>query len=119
MSKVVTDGVREQAIQVLANGNKSIGEMADELGISDSTFWRLRQDPDFQRDLRNEIRGRFAPYASQAVYNIIRLANCAESETVKLSANKEILEKLGLSNKQEMDITVSQDITVDIVTTTE
>lgn len=111
----VNDSIRERAVQIMANGNMSLGEMADELGISDSTFYRLRQDPEFQNELRKEIRSRFAPYAQQAVNNIITLANCADSESVKLSANKEILEKIGVNNKQELEISGTQDITVDIV----
>ena len=111
-----SDTTRERAVQVMANGNQSIGEMAEELGISDSTFYRIRQDPTFQDELRKEIRSRFAPYATQAVHNIIRLANTADSENVRLSASKEILEKLGISSKQEHEINVTQEIVVDIVT---
>jgi len=110
------DAIREKAVQIMANGNMTLGEMAEELGISDSTFYRLRQEPEFQNELRKEIRSRFAPYAQQAVNNIIRLANLADSESVKLAANKEILDKIGVGSKQEIEITGTQEITVDIVT---
>jgi hypothetical protein len=115
----INENLRERAVQVMANGNQSIGEMAEELGISDSTFWRIRQDPTFIEDLRKEIRSRFAPYATQAVHNIIRLANTADSENVRLSASKEILEKLGVSSKQEHELNIAQEIVIDIVTESE
>jgi len=104
-----------EVIQLFAAGGYSQKEMAEKVGISESQIYRWKQTKEFQEALRLELKNKIADYVGMAIKNIATLAVTAESETVRLNANKELLEKYGVTSKQEIDINASHEIVIDII----
>lgn len=104
----------DEAIQMLAAGDYNGVEICKKIGISTHQYYRWRKEKEFQDDLKKAIKERMTDYVGIALTNIVELANHAGSETVKLSANKEILEKFGITSKQEIELNAVQEIVIDI-----
>ena len=98
----------------LANGETQ-SSIAKDLSMARTTIWRWLKDPEFVQALDKEVRSRFKEKAGNAVNNLFDLADNADSETVKLNANKEILDRAGYSVKHEIDVTNTNDIVVEFV----
>lgn len=114
MPKPENEAKFEQAIQMFASGNYTQKQMCEELEINPTTLYRWKQTEEFQSRLRNEIKSKMADYVGMALRNIATLATNADSETVRLNANKELMEKFGITSKQEIDINATTEIVIDI-----
>lgn len=114
MPKPENEAKWEQCIRMFASGGYSQKQIAEEIGVDVSTIYKWKQTEEFQTRLRTEIKSRMADYVGMALQNIASLANTAESETVRLNANKELMEKFGITSKQEIDINATTEIVIDI-----
>lgn len=109
------DGKKLMAIELLALGEYTLTEIEKRVGIADSTLWRWRQDPEFNKAVQQAVRSRFSEEIGAAYNNLVKLAYTADSENVRLNATKEILDKGGITSKQEIDLTTNQDIVVEFI----
>lgn len=103
---------KERCLQLMLAGEMNQKQIAEELGCAESTISNWKHDEEFQLIFRKELRLLMCGEAPAAVSRIIGLSRTAESETVKLNANKMILDKCGLADKQEIEITGTKEITV-------
>ena len=60
-------------------------------------------------EIDQETRTAIAHHAAMSVKNLVDLANNAESETVKLQANKDILDRAGYKPTDRVEQTVTYD----------
>lgn len=105
----------EKAIQMLAAGGFNCDEIYTACGISKSQYYRWRQQPEFQEAVKKEARTRFVDYVGNAISNIVEIANNdSVSDAVRLKANQDLLDRYGITIKQEIDLNAVQEIVIDI-----
>lgn len=81
-------------------------EIADILGVNDETISRWKKSEEFQKELKRQQEKKFNQMATVAIRELNKLLTSAESETVKLNAIKDVLDRAGFkpTDKQEVDV---------------
>ncbi len=77
----------------------SVRQVALESGISEATLWRYRQNPEFQRRIREltesinkETEAAIRSASTRAVSKLLDLMDTADQDTIKYAAAKTILD---------------------------
>ena len=100
-----------QTAEILAFNveNKSIVEIAEEVGVSERTIYRWKKDPDFIA-YKNEIAEQAMEELVSDAYNKLqRLMTAGKSEKIQLEAVKLILQNRGrLKQDHEHKVEVTQ-----------
>ena len=92
-----------KAIALLMEG-KTQRETAKIIEVDEDTVYRWkRNNAEFQAKFDDEMRQTFKDLAAQARLNIMNLATAAESENVRLNANKDILSRAGYDASQRVE----------------
>lgn len=102
-----------KAAQLRAQGTE-VTEVARQVGIERTTFYTWLKDDEFVAELNRctqefltTTRKMLSAYGPKAVDRLIKLAERAESEKVKLDAASKILDKL-VSNATKIEIDTNQ-----------
>lgn len=110
MSKQETDKpltpAQQQAVQSLADGVRPLRVAAQAAGVSLSTLMRWKKQPLFRRTLEETLRERLSDAACGALSVVREIMENADSDNVRLSAAKDILDRAGLKpggDKKETD----------------
>ena len=105
---------KERCLELMLAGELNQKQIAEELGCTESTISKWKHDEEFQATFRKELRLLMSGEAPAAITRIVKLSKTAESESVRLNANKMILDKAGLADKTELEITGTKEITVSL-----
>ena len=97
-----------EAIQLLVYRNLKDSEIKEELGISDSTFWRWKKDEEFVAELEKENRRKFKSLQIQALHSMAKLM-----EEGHFQATKYILDGNDYAPTEKHELDMSANITVD------
>lgn len=101
-----------KAVEMVAQGTYSFKEIEEAIGVSEATFWRWRCHKDFSDAVIERVQQQIAASAGLAFESIRKLAENADSETVKLNASKDLLSRGGIVDKKSIDINTTQDIQI-------
>lgn len=104
----------QKAVEMLVHTKKQKQEIAEELGVSRTTFslW-LRRD-DFQEAIKTEMQRAFQPLAYKARHRLESLID-SNNEQVALAASKDALDRAGYGATQKVENTITnKDINIEI-----
>lgn len=106
------NGKHYKAIELILYSNLSNQEMAKEIGVDECTLSRWKNEPLFQEEMHRQMEKKFNRMAIAAQARTYELLN-AESESVALSAAKDILDRAGFKPTDKTEIS-SQDAGIKI-----
>ena len=87
----------------------SFKEIAKAAGVSDSSFYRYRQDEDFMAAFHEACRQRFNSYEALAMQKLYEAL-----ETGNWQAMKYVLDGLGYKPTEKVEAKVSSDVIINI-----
>lgn len=102
-----------KAIQLLVYSELSKGEIAEEVGLTQSHLSVCISDPLFQEGIREEMQRGFSQMALKARRKLDALVDDNNSQ-VALAAAKEVLNKAGYVETQKIEQNITTDITIEI-----
>ena len=102
-----------KAINLLVYSELSKGEIAEEVGLSQAHLSVCIADPLFQEAIRTEMQRGFSTMALKARRKLDALVDNANPQ-VALAAAKEVLNKAGYQETQNINQTITTDITIEI-----
>ena len=92
----------DKALELLAQGDMTYTEIAQQVGISRNTLKRIRDDEDTAKLIQSMASADLKIAVSKASKTLIDLLD-AESETVRLQSAKHILELGGIKVRDDED----------------
>ena len=102
-----------KAINLLVYSDKSKGEIAEEVGISQPHLSVCLADPLFQEGIREEMHRGFARMALKARKKLDELVD-SNNPQVSLAAVKEVLNKAGYQETQKIEQEITTPIHIEI-----
>lgn len=103
-----------EVIDLMAAGHDQCSA-AKEVGICRSTIWKWFKKKEFSDRFEEEVRSRFKAVSGGAFNRMVELSISAKSEQVRLNANKELLDRSGMTIKQDININNHSDILVEFI----
>lgn len=102
-----------KAIHLLVYSDKLKQEIAAEVGVSATTLSTWISDPVFEEGIRDEMQRSFSSMALKARRKLDELVDSSNHQ-VALSAAKEVLNKAGYQEVQNINQTLTTDIKIEI-----
>ncbi len=103
----------KMAITYMLEGKTNI-EIAKLLSVDSETISRWKKSEEFQAELARQQQKKFNSMATQAILQLEKLLTSAESETVKLNAIKDVLDRAGFKPTEKSEVDVNNiDIKID------
>jgi len=93
-----------ECIRLMLETQKTQREIATLIGVNDETVYRWNKDDDFKAELARQTQNKFNAMATKAVKELDRLINEAASETVRLNAIKDVLDRAGYKPIEKQEI---------------
>lgn len=103
-----------RAIELLVQGDKLKGEIAEELGVRRETISAWVKKEEFQAELKEEMHRQFGQMALKARRKLDALMNDSNSQ-VALGAVKEVLNKAGYQETQTIEQNIKTNIKLTII----
>ena len=106
-------GQQIKCIELMLDGKTQV-EIANEIGVAEVTVSRWKKQDLFREKLKEAVNLRFERMAVIAQLTIQNLATNAQSESVRLNAAKDILDRGGYKPIDEQKITADGDFCITI-----
>lgn len=94
---------QEKAVKMLATGRYLQKEIAKELNVTEQTVTNWKKDAEFVEAYTKEVSGNLK-YLAHEAYNTMRKLLDADSENVRFSAAKDILDRTGFKAIDRIEI---------------
>ena len=106
-------GQQIKCIELMLDGKTQV-EIANEIGVAEVTVSRWKKQDLFREKLKEAVNLKFERMAVIAQLTIQNLATNAQSESVRLNAAKDILDRGGYKPIDEQKITAEGDFCITI-----
>ena len=106
-------GQQIKCIELMLDGKTQV-EIANEIGVAEVTVSRWKKQDLFREKLKEAVNLKFERMAVIAQLTIQNLATNAQSESVRLNAAKDILDRGGYKPIDEQKITADGDFCITI-----
>lgn len=93
-----------KAVEMFVYTDLQKQEIAEELGVSNSTISQWVKRDDFQEAIREEMHKGFSSMATKARRKLDKLID-SKNEGIALAAAREVLNKAGYTEVQELTVT--------------
>ena len=101
---------RQNALRVwVDNPLATFEEIGKKAGISDKTFWRYRQDPEFMAEYKKMCQSRFAALEGKAVAKLEK-----QVDEDNFQAIKYVLDATGYKPTDKIDASIDSVITIKV-----
>ena len=104
-------GKKEKTLAMLVSGSYRLGEIAQELKISEKTLYNWRQDEEFESELRRRLNIKMGTLAAKALQTQSELLN-SRSDMVKHLAAKDLLDRAGYAPDENVNIKGPEPVTI-------
>lgn len=99
---------QKKCIEMLVCGAYSQAQIARELKISEQTICNWKKDSEFAKELQEQMRICVQTLAPKAIKTMESLLN-SDSDNVRFSAAKDILDRTGFKPQEKIEISKSID----------
>ncbi len=104
---------KQKAIELIFESKLSQREIADTLGVHESTLSKWKHDEDYKDYAEKIARETISHSTGKALGTMIRLLD-ARSEMVRFSAAKDLLDRAGFAPTDKVDLSSGNDINIKI-----
>lgn len=94
---------KKKAIELMFQTKFSQKEIADEVGVHESTLSKWKHDDDYKEYTDKFARETIAQTAGKALGTMVRLLD-AKSELVRFNAAKDLLDRAGFAPSEKVDL---------------
>ncbi len=106
---------QEEAIRLLVYENKKQKEVADILGVHETTVSRWKHDEIYAKKFQEEIENKFSSLVSKAISRMENVLDNDDSLSAALNAAKYILDYSGFKATEKIEQIGERTIVVDII----
>ncbi|MCS8562725.1 hypothetical protein EFJ78_02040 [Pediococcus pentosaceus] len=103
---------KQKAIELMFNAKLSQKDIADEVGVHETTLSKWKHDDDYKEYMEKYARETISRSSGKALGTMIGLLN-ARSELVRFNAAKDLLDRAGFAPTDKVDLS-GNDINIKI-----
>lgn len=94
---------QKKCIEMMISGNKTQKQIADELNVTENTICNWKKNEDFVSEYTSSLKSSMKDVAAKAFNTELSLLK-ARSETVRLMAAKDILDRAGFKADDNLNV---------------
>lgn len=102
-------GKQRKCLELMLTGNFTQKEIAEEIGVTEQTITNWKKKDEFAEEYNTALKKRINLHAAVAFKTETELLRSADSDSVRLNAAKDILDRAGFKSRDEISLIQSAD----------
>lgn len=105
-------GKQKKCLELMLTGKYSQKQIAKQLKVTEQTIVNWKKIKEFEEEFNSALRKKINLTAAKAFKTEVALLDKADTDSVKLNAAKDILDRAGFKPKDEIELTKPVDETI-------
>lgn len=102
-------GKQRKCLELMLTGSFTQKEIAEEIGVTEQTITNWKKKDEFAQEYNAALKKRINLHAAVAFKTETELLKSADSDSVRLNAAKDILDRAGFKSRDEISLIQSAD----------
>lgn len=102
-------GKQRKCLELMLTGNFTQKEIAEKIGVTEQTITNWKKKDEFAEEYNTALKKRINLHAAVAFKTETELLRSADSDSVRLNAAKDILDRAGFKSRDEISLIQSAD----------
>lgn len=102
-------GKQRKCLELMLTGNFTQKEIAEKIGVTEQTITNWKKKDEFAEEYNAALKKRINLHAAVAFKTETELLRSADSDSVRLNAAKDILDRAGFKSRDEISLIQSAD----------
>lgn len=102
-------GKQRKCLELMLTGNFTQKEIAEEIGVTEQTITNWKKKDEFAEEYNAALKKQIHLHAAVAFKTETELLRSADSDSVRLNAAKDILDRAGFKSRDEISLIQSAD----------
>lgn len=105
-------GKQKECLALMLTGELTQKEIAKKIGVTEQTIVNWKKKKEFEEEFNTALLKKINLTAAKAFKTEVALLDMADSDSVRLNAAKDILDRAGFKPKDEIELTKPVDETI-------
>lgn len=105
-------GKQKECLALMLAGEFTQKEIAKKIGVTEQTIVNWKKKKEFEEEFNKALHKKINLTAAKAFKTEVALLDMADSDSVRLNAAKDILDRAGFKPKDEIELTKPVDDTI-------
>lgn len=105
-------GKQKECLALMLTGEMTQKDIAKKLGVTEQTITNWKKKKEFEEEFNTALYKKINLTAAKAFKTEVALLDMADSDSVRLNAAKDILDRAGFKPKDEIELTKPVDETI-------